>query len=306
MGGWSPERDISIKTGAAVTRALREDGFEVEKLLLNRNLPGILKRKKIKFVFIALHGPYGEDGTVQGLLDIVGIPYSGSGVLSSALCMNKAITKCVWGKYHLPTPVWWEVVRRNVSEYAHRIPRNKIDYEFFEKRLPLIVKPVTQGSAVGVSLVQSIVQFREALHKSDKFSCSTLVERYIAGKEITVSIVGDEPLEVIEIRPKGSFYDFTSKYAIGGSAHIIPAELSKKKRKQAQDLALRAYHVLGCEVMARVDMIVDQQGKMYLLEINTIPGMTKTSLLPDAARYEGMDFRELVRRIISYSLRIRR
>lgn len=293
MGGWSAEREISLKTGKAVSRALREDGFCVEEISPGRNLKKDLKRKKIRFVFIALHGTYGEDGTVQGILDRINIPYSGAGVYASALCMNKALSKSVWDKQRLLTPPWWEM-RRDAT---------RDDLRFFEKKLPIVVKPNAQGSAFGVSIVRKKQDIQKAVHNARKYDESVLIEKYIRGREITVSIIGSKPLEVIEIIPRGAFYDFKSKYEIGGSDHIIPAGLHTKVRERAKNLALRAFNALSCEVVARIDMIVDRTGTIFLLEANTIPGMTETSLLPDAARYEGMDFTELVKKIIALSLR---
>lgn len=302
MGGPSAERDISVATGTAVSRVLREAGFRVAEILLDRNLPAVLKRKKIRFVFIALHGCLGEDGSVQGLLEVLGIPYSGSGVLASALSMNKISTKCIWERHHLPVPHWWEYLCSGETGYTDH-PYSAKDQRFFLSKLPLVVKPVSQGSAIGVSIARTPREFRKAVQVAGAYSRSILIEKYIEGKEITVGILGDKALEVIEIQPRGPFYDYASKYDVGGSNHIIPATIGRKKRTQAQALALQAYRFVHGAVMARIDMFIDRQGRFFLLEANTIPGMTATSLLPDAARYEGIDFGELVQRIIALSLK---
>ncbi|MFH1379572.1 MAG: D-alanine--D-alanine ligase [bacterium] len=292
MGGWSAEREISLKTGKAVSRALHEDGFCVEEIILRKTWLADLKKRNVSFVFIALHGPYGEDGTVQGLLDAAGIPYSGPGVSASAVSMNKAAAKAIWDAKKLVTPAWWEV---------HQA-LNKNEIKFFENKLPVVIKPNSQGSAFGVSIVRHLREIPKAVQGALTYDTSVLIEKYISGTEITVGIIGRKPLEVIEIKPKGSFYDFKSKYEIGGSDHIIPANVSKRVREKAKRIALSAYQSLGCEVMARIDMMVNRQEKIFLLESNTIPGMTETSLLPEAARFEGMSFLKLVKKIIELSL----
>lgn len=287
-GGLSAEREISLTSGKAVLNALCDLGADAVLIDAGHNLPFDLRDKKIDFSFISLHGPWGEDGTVQGLLETMGIPYSGCGVLSSALCMNKIVTKRMLDWARLPTPSW-KVARKNESVRSIG-------------KLPLVIKPSTQGSAIGVSVVRNKKDVAAALSGAFKFDRDILVEKFIPGTEISAGILGRNTLPVIEIVPKAEFYDFDSKYQPGQSQHFIPPRLPKKVLRQIEDIALKTFEVMGCAVAARIDMIVDKSHKPWILEINTIPGMTPTSLFPDVARAAGIDFSELVVKIIEYSL----
>jgi len=288
FGGTSSERDISILTGRAVISALKRLGVKVIGIDFDGS-PELIKRAKPDFVFIALHGALGEDGCVQGMLNLMKIPYSGSGVEASAVCMNKVLTKIIFKNNNLPTPKWKEVGLDS-----------KIENVTFTS--PCFVKPVSQGSAVGVSLAKNKKELRVALRKALKYDKKALVEDYVKGTEITVGVLGDKVLPAVEIVPKGEFYDFKSKYKKGCSNHIIPPRISKSALLLAQEYALKAYKCCGCEVVARVDMIVPKNSIPQILEINTVPGMTETSLLPDAARAAGINFDELVLKIVEYSL----
>lgn len=290
-GGWSEERDISIVTGKAVLNALKDSGYNAVGIDVNRDIDVQLKKRRIDFAFVALHGPFGEDGTIQGLLEMIGIPYSGSGVLGSALGINKIHSKRIFDSAELPTPRW-QAVQKN-KYYLPDI--RKIKY-------PVVVKPATQGSAIGISIVYNRRELSYALKCAFKLDNEALIEEYIKGTEITVSILGNKTLPVIEIVPAHNFYDFHSKYKPGQSDHIIPPRLPKAVIRRSQDLALKAFKVLNCSVFGRVDLIVDKRFKPWILEINTIPGMTPTSLLPDAARAVGISFNELVLKIIEYSI----
>ncbi|MEW6557487.1 MAG: D-alanine--D-alanine ligase [Elusimicrobiota bacterium] len=288
-GGKSSEREISLKTGSAIADALKKEKFNV--VLIDSGKKYFIKKlmaSKIDFAFIALHGPLGEDGTMQGLLEVLGIPYSGSGVLASAIAMNKIYTKRIFEFENIPTPKW-QVIPNSKSQ----IPNSK---------LPVVIKPAHQGSAIGVTIVRKKSQLKRAIKTALKYDDKAIVEEYIDGKEITVPILGDKPLTPIEIIPKNEFYDFYSKYANGGSKHIIPPRLPGKIIEKAKKLGLLAHKSLGCCAMSRVDMIVDKKNKIYVLEVNTIPGMTKTSLFPEAARFDGLSFSEMLKKIIWFSL----
>jgi D-alanine-D-alanine ligase len=288
-GGRSAEREISILSGRAVLTALKKLKFRAVGIDAATNLPFKLKSNKIDFVYNALHGPWGEDGTVQGLLEIMGIPYSGCGVLSSALAMNKVFSKRMFKASGVPTPEWQTVVKNSAAP--------KIT------RFPVVVKPAAQGSAIGVTIAENKKELPAAYRKAFRFDKTAVVERYITGTEITVGILGGKILPAVEIVPDNKFYDFEAKYKKGKSKHIIPPRLPAAVIKKAQSAALKAFNALGCRAVSRVDIIVDAEGRPWVLEVNTIPGMTETSLLPDAARAAGMSFDKLLLEIIKYSLK---
>ncbi len=288
-GGKSSEREVSLKTGFAIAKALKREKFST--VLIDSGKKDFIKKllsAKIDFAFIALHGPFGEDGTMQGLLEILGIPYSGSGVLASALAMNKIYSKKIFESENIPTPKW-----QIITDYKVQIT----DY-----KLPSVIKPARQGSAIGITIVRKKSQLKKAIKNALKYDDEVIIEEYIAGTEITVPILGNKPLSPIEIIPKNEFYDFYSKYAAGGSRHLSPPRLSQKIIAQAKQLGLLAHKSLGCRAMSRVDMIVDRKNKIYVLEVNTIPGMTATSLFPESAKYDGYTFTELIKKIIELSL----
>ncbi len=246
-------------------------------------------------VFIALHGPHGEDGAVQGLLDWLGLPYTGSGVLASALAMDKALSKKLFRAEGIPAP-WSVVVTSDEPENTN----------LASLAPPLVVKPNRQGSSLGMTIVHETRHIREAIRLALEYDNQVLVEEFIEGTEITVSVLGNShpfALPVLEIIPKAEFYDYASKYEVGGSRHIIPARISQSASRKALDYARRAHVLLGCRGMSRTDFIV-RGDEPVVLEINTIPGMTPTSLLPDAARAEGISFPELISRLISSALEV--
>jgi len=287
MGGVSSERSISLQTGRAVLRALRELGYAAEPFDLTRASLKTLCAARPGFVFIALHGAWGEDGRIQALLDMRGIPYSGSGMRASALCLDKIAAKELLAARGLPTPRWQAVHRPGDVQQVS---------------LPVVVKPAAEGSAIGVRIVRRRAGIARAIAAALAYGRQALVEEYIAGMEVTVGIIGGRALPVIEILSKRAFYDYVAKYRPHMSEHIIPARLPARTRRAVSALALRAYAALGCRAYARVDMIVTARLRPYILEINTIPGMTTTSLLPDAARAAGMGFNELVQIIIDHSV----
>ena len=279
MGGTSSEREISLKTGWSVYKALKEEGYKAVAIDVGGNIINDLKKQQIDLAFIALHGPLGEDGTIQGLLEVLGIPYTSSGVLASALAMDKAKTKEVFLAYKIPTPAW-QVVKKG--------QKTKI------RKFPVVVKPLRQGSAFGVSIVDKPTHLSQALQQSFRYDDKTMIEQYIPGLELTVGVLNNQPLPVIRIIPQNKFYDFESKYAPGGSQHLIPAGIPASVEKKARQLGLAAHQALDCRGATRIDMILDKQGRLFVLEVNTIPGMTETSLLPDAAKAAGYSFNALV------------
>ena len=287
-GGRSDESEISRRTGKAVLNGLQKLGLHVSGIEVKTNLPQELLRKKINFCFIALHGKYGEDGAVQGLCEMMGIPYSGSGVLSSALSMNKARTKETLLAHGIPTAPF-----QLVSSASEKI----------RLRLPFVVKPVDGGSAIGVTIVSKNSEIKNAVRLALRHSREILIEAFIPGREVTAPILGGEALPLIEIVSKRSFYDFKAKYIKGMSDHILPARVSKAIETKIKNYALKIRRILGCRAFSRSDFIVDSKGNPWFLELNSIPGMTETSLFPESAAAAGYSFPEMLLKIIVESER---
>ncbi len=293
-GGWSSERLISLKTGAAVENSFKRLGVRFMSIDVKPRVAHALQRKKIQFCFNALHGPFGEDGRLQAILDTLKIPYTGSGAVASAVAMDKDLSKKLFVAAGVPTDLWMTLSK---NQFKNSLPSA---LKAFASK-PVFVKPIDQGSAVGASRVDRPSELADALRASFQVSDRAMIERFAAGRELTVGILGSSALPVIEIRPQHEFYDFHSKYAPGGSRHLVPAPLPPSLAKKIQAVALHAFQSLGCEVYGRVDVILGKSGKLSVLEVNTIPGMTDTSLLPEAARARGISFDDLVLRIIDLS-----
>jgi len=291
MGGTSAEREISLKTGEAVLASLKRLGYTAVGIDVSEAMPETVKREKIDLAFIALHGPKGEDGTIQGLLEILNIPYTGSGVLASALGMNKIASRKLFLFHKIPVPEF-VVLKRGEN------------YTAISKTLnfPIVVKPCSQGSSVGVSIVHQAQELLGAVELALRYDPEVLVERYISGKEVHVGILGDESLGAIEVLSRTPFYNYEAKYIPGMSTHIFPARLSPEVYQTTLDCALAAHRALGCRGYSRVDLIVNGEGVPYVLELNTLPGMTQTSLLPEIARGVGMDFDALINRILELAV----
>jgi D-alanine-D-alanine ligase len=321
MGGTSAERPISIKTGTAIYKSLKRQGCVVTAIDAGKSLPETLKKNKINFAYIALHGPRGEDGVVQGLLEWLQIPCTGSGVLASAMAMNKITSKRLFDAERLPSAPWYFLNRpsplvgegKGGGTRLHDCPPSRVAGATTafphkggrESQLgyPVVVKPARQGSAVGVSIVKRASEWPAALMNAFRYDTQVVVEKFLRGPEITVGVLGDQALPIIEILPQHDrpFYDFHAKYSPGGSRHILPARLSASVARRSKELSLKACQALGTRGAARVDLIVDQRLGPCLLEVNTIPGMTETSLLPEAARAAGIDFDALVLKIAELS-----
>lgn len=289
MGGLSREREISLRTGKAILRALTEKGYQALAIDVSQDIAETLIKEKIDIAFIALHGRFGEDGTIQGMLELMRIPYTGSGVLASALALHKIMAKKFFLCENIPTPTY-EVFQR--EEIEKNPPRTT------SLPLPLVVKPAREGSTIGVSIVRKEEELVPALKEAGKYDEEILVEEFMKGKEITVGILEDIPLPIIEIAPKSGFYDYHSKYTKGETEYIIPARIPREKYLYAQEVSLKAFQVLGCSGCARVDLMTDEDGNPFVIDVNTMPGMTETSLLPKAAGYAGISFEDLVERIL--------
>jgi D-alanine-D-alanine ligase len=310
LGGDSAERAISLKTGKAIFSSLKRQGFRVVAIDAKKSLPEALKKHKIDFAYLALHGTGGEDGCVQGLLEWLKIPYTGSGVLASAAAMDKKTSKRLFDEAKLPTAPWYSMnkprplTREEMTQpppHCGGHPRggmgSRIGY-------PVVVKPASQGSAVGVSIVKKEKDWPSGLMNAFRYDDTVIVEAFLDGPEVTVGILGNQALPIIEILPQHDrpFYDYHAKYAPGGSRHILPARISTAETSKITELALAACRTLGTKAVARVDFIVDRKLGPCLLEVNTIPGMTETSLLPEAARAAGFDFNQLVLKIAENSV----
>lgn len=290
MGGPSAEREVSLNTGAAIANALREYGYTnvVEIDLDPRNFGKQLAESKAEVVFNAVHGLYGEDGRLQTLLEIREMPYTGSGMIASVSCMDKVITKRMLRDAGISTPACL-IINKKESGI-----KEKIMQRF---SLPVVIKPASQGSSIGVEIVKEEKKLDEALANAFKYSRDILVEEFIGGKELTVAMMqkdGDVvALPVIHIAPHSGTYDYHSKYTKGATEYICPADLDEETTKKVQEISKQAYEVLGCSGVARADVMLDEEGNGYVLEINTVPGMTATSLVPKAAAAAGISFPEL-------------
>lgn len=288
MGGLSAERDVSLKSGLAVHQALLGLGYDSTAIDVRHEVAAMLRDERIEVAFIALHGRYGEDGCIQGLLELLQIPYTGSGVLASALAMHKLYSKQAFAAAGLTiTP--YVAVRKGESSNAAALPFG----------LPVVVKPVQEGSSVGVSVVRQADQLQTALDEAFQYDELVLVEQYVKGREVQVGILDNQPIGAIEIVPKKEFYDFEAKYSDGMAEHFFPARLDPALYEKVQQLGLQAHQTLGCDGYCRVDFLVTEVGDCYLLEVNTLPGMTALSLLPEIAQKgAGLSFPQLVERIL--------
>jgi D-alanine-D-alanine ligase len=282
-GGISAEREVSLSSGKEVLPALRAAGFDVTAIDVGQDIAAVIAAldPKPDAVFNALHGRFGEDGAIQGVLDWLGIPYTHSGVRASALAMDKLAAKAIFASAGLPVPRGRPVPIEEL-EAADPLPR------------PYVVKPINEGSSVGVHIVRTGDNRRSEIARSWRFGKAALVEEFIPGRELTVGVLGDRALAVTDIRATHSFYDYESKYAPGGSFHVIPAEVHASAYAQAMEVAVAAHRALGCRGASRADFRYDdtegEPGRLVLLEVNTQPGLTPTSLLPEQAAHMGMDF----------------
>jgi len=287
MGGWSAEREISLRSGKACADALERGGYRVSRIDVNRDIAATLRALKPDAALNVLHGRPGEDGTLQGMLEILGIPYTHSGVLASALAMQKDTAKTVLKAAGVPVPGGM-VVTRTEAAHRHLLPP------------PYVIKPLAEGSSVGVFIVREDHKHppQELTRPDWAFGDRILVEPYIPGKELTCAVMGDKALGVIEIVPTVKFYDYEAKYAPGGSKHLLPAPISPAVYAEVQRLSVAAHHALGCRGVTRSDFRYDESAGakgLFCLEVNTQPGMTETSLVPELAQHAGTTFEDLVR-----------
>ena len=284
-GGLSAEREISRLTGEAVCAALETRGHRVRSIPVEPDGAWIAQAQKTDVVFIALHGKFGEDGAVQGVLETLGIPYTGSGVLASAVAMNKPMAKRIWQTHALPTPDWQLVEQGTPAERAVR-------------SYPVVVKPVAEGSSVGVSIVHSEAGLTPALTQALRYDTACLVEAYIPGKEVTVGILKGQAIGAMEVIAKGEFHSYEVKYTPGREEFLMPAPLPEATYAQVLKLARQAHRAVGCSGYSRVDMRVSPAGEIFLIELNSLPGLTALSYLPRIAAHHGLSYEDLVEAIL--------
>ena len=300
-GGVSKEREVSISTSKGIMQALKNNGHEVIGIDFHPKKLNEVIELNVDLVFIGLHGKYGEDGSIQAMLDMLEIPYVGSGVLASALAMDKYKAKQIFEFNHIPVPkgnLYHITKETNFTQLASEINNNF--------SCPFVVKPNREGSTVGLSIVKDKNATEEAIKKAFESDPYILVEEFIDGMELTVPVIGnkgeEKALPIIEIIPKNEIYDYESKYSEGGSEHIIPARISDALTKQIQEYAIQAHRVLGCETYSRVDFLLLENEKPYILEVNTLPGMTPTSLFPDSAQAADISYDEMVETLVQLTL----
>ena len=321
IGGTSPEREVSKSSGKAIYQALNSLGYNCTLIdpaygtdqpeineeffsakdfaeIKNENLIKAVDSElldKIDLVFLALHGKCGEDGIIQSLLELKGIKYTGSGVLSSTIAMDKDLSKTIFQKNNVNTPSWFTIDKKFNRDEVIKIINSKFGY-------PVIIKPNDQGSTVGLSVVKKDEEIFKAIETAFQYSDLTVIEKYIPGREMTVAILEDKPLPVLEIIPKSGFYDYESKYTSGLSQYIVPADVTEDVFNKMQQQAIKAFRSLRCKVYGRVDFRLNDENIPFCLEVNTLPGMTETSLVPKMANAVGISFEELIDRIIRNSL----
>lgn len=300
-GGVSKEREVSISSSKGIINALKQNGHEVIGIDFHPNRLHEIIELDVDLVFIGLHGKFGEDGSIQGLLDMLEIPYVGSGVMASALAMDKTKAKQLFKTVNIPVAKGnkYRITKQtNITEIVDDILQN------FE--LPFVIKPNREGSTLGLTIVTDQLQTKEAIQLATKSDEFILVEQFIAGKELTVPVMGklneERALPIIEIIPKNELYDYESKYAAGGSEHIIPARISTEITEQIKQYAIAAHQVLGCEVYSRADFLLTDEGTAYILEVNTLPGMTPTSLFPDSAQKANITYEEMIEQFVQLTM----
>lgn len=295
MGGISSEREISLKSGNSIIDNIDKEKYEVVSIIIDEKEDIITKTKGIDFALLALHGQFGEDGTVQAVLQTLGIPYSGCGPLSSAMCMDKDVSKSILEAAGIRNAPWINLRKDDKIDFNEI---NKLGY-------PVVVKPTHGGSSVATFIVKEEKDIRSCVEEGFKWDNEVMIEKFIKGDEITCPVYGDKMLPVIAIKPKSEFFDFASKYQDGGAEEVV-VELEPKLQKEVEKMALETYKTLKCEVYARVDMIVTEEGIPYILEVNTLPGMTKNSLIPISAAALNISFSKLIDMIIEDSMKISR
>ena len=289
LGGASAERDVSLRSGTAVYNALKGLGYNTVPIDAGADICSVLQKEAIEIAFLVLHGGWGEDGSIQGMLEVLGIPYTGSGVLASALAMDKEASKKAFLYHGVPVPPFEVIDKRSAGRHGE---------PGLSFSLPWVVKPATEGSSIGVSIIKDKNDFTHALEKAFTFGPRALVEKYIEGREVQIGILNDKVLGGVEVRPSLEFYSYEAKYTAGLTEYLLPPALESRVYKEACSKALAAHMALGCKGTTRVDLRTDNEGNPFVLEVKTIPGMTETSLMPKIAQHAGFDFPVLIEEIL--------
>ncbi len=305
MGGTSSEREVSLKSGAAIYRALKSLNYRVVSVDAGDDICEVLKKRNIEIAFIALHGGHGENGALQGMLEVMNIPYTGSGILASALAMDKEASKKIFLHHGLPVAPFKIVsseesgarsthgLRKSTAGASRLTPHALPPFP-----LPWVVKPVSEGSSIGVEIVKDYSAMRGAMKRAFSYGDKVIVEKFVAGREIQIGILNDKVLGGVEVKPSLEFYNYEAKYTAGLTEYILPPKLARRTYERAMKVALSAHTALSCSGATRIDLIVDKEGTPYVLEVNTIPGMTETSLLPKIAGNAGLPFPALLEEIL--------
>ncbi|HTZ17703.1 MAG TPA: D-alanine--D-alanine ligase [Dissulfurispiraceae bacterium] len=302
-GGTSAEREVSLKSGGAVFKALQERGYDAVFIDAAGDIHSAIMSQKVEMVFIALHGGHGENGAVQGYLEVMGIPYTGSGVLASALAMDKEASKKIFRYHGVPVPPFVILRKDEIPDDIHALaPGCLVGGSMIDFGMPWVIKPATEGSSIGVHIVKNGDELEAALGDALKYGDKIIVEQYIKGKEIQIGILGQKALGGVEVRPSAEFYNYEAKYTPGMTSYILPPEVSEEDYAELRAVALCAHDALGCSGATRVDIILTPDHRTYLLEVNTIPGMTETSLLPKIAKLAGLDFGDLIEEILKSAI----
>lgn len=302
MGGMSAEREVSIKSGTAILNTLKKHGYNAVEVMVGQDVGEAISREKIELAFLALHGGSGEDGSIQGLLEVTGIPYTGSGVLASALAMDKEASKKIFLYHDIPVPPF-KVISRKSSVDSRNSKTEDYGLSTIDFDMPWVIKPATEGSSIGISIIKERTELAAAFERAFEFGERVIVEKYVKGREIQVGILNDKVLGSVEVRPKAGFYSYEAKYKSGMTDYILPPDMRREALVGGEKAALSAHMALGCRGATRVDLIACGEGDWYVLEVNTIPGMTETSLLPKIAGLSGLDFHGLVEEILGEAIR---
>jgi len=306
MGGTSSERDVSVRSGLAVYQTLQELGYNSVLIDVGKDIVNVLKKEKVRLAFLALHGGIGENGAIQGMLEVLGIPYTGSGVLASAMAMDKEVSKKIFTYHGLPVPPFVVISRKELGIRGKEKDLNlksQISNLKFDFDMPWVVKPIAEGSSIGVNIIKEQAQLVQTLEKAFIFGKKIIIEKFIEGKEVHIGVLGSRVLGGVEIRPSLEFYNYEAKYTAGLTEYIIPPEIDSVLYEKAKDAALEAYKSLCCSGATRVDLRIDGNGNPYVLEVNTLPGMTSTSLLPKIAQSAGLSFKDLIEEIIRLAIK---
>lgn len=299
MGGFSSERDVSIRSGLAIYQALQELGYNSVLIDVGKDIVNVLKKEKVKLAFLALHGGTGENGAIQGMLEVLEIPYTGSGILASALAMDKEASKKIFMYHGLPVAPF-VVVQRQEKNSKLRIQSSELRTDF---EMPWVVKPAAQGSSIGISIVKEQAGLVPALEKAFSLGKRAIIEKFVEGKEVHIGILGSRALGGVEVKPSLEFYNYEAKYTSGLTEYIIPPQIEDAVYEKAKNIALNAHTAIGCSGATRVDLRIDENATPYVLEVNTLPGMTATSLLPKIAQFAGLSFKNLIEEIMRLALK---